>query len=107
VPAAGGSKQFGLRSKLGRLLATAAASYHLPLLIGFSVADTGNFVWGGAMLLKASSLAPAAAHSAADLPVTITNGAAHPAGLNKAAAAGRPQPSAGDTPPFEADQIEA
>ncbi|KAF6250938.1 hypothetical protein COO60DRAFT_709067 [Scenedesmus sp. NREL 46B-D3] len=46
---------------LGRLLAHAAASYHLPLLIGFSVADRGGFVWGGAMLLRAAELRTAAA----------------------------------------------
>jgi hypothetical protein len=39
-----------------RLLMHAAASYHLPLLIGFSVADKGNFVWGGAMVLRAAYL---------------------------------------------------
>eukprot|EP00775_Hariotina_reticulata_P008153 gene8153-8346_t len=32
-------------SWIARLLMHAAASYHLPLLIGFSVADKGSFVW--------------------------------------------------------------
>ncbi|WIA44233.1 hypothetical protein OEZ86_010544 [Tetradesmus obliquus] len=49
----------------GRLLAYAAASYHLPLLIGFSVADRGGFVWGGAMMLRAGELQKAAAEEAA------------------------------------------
>jgi hypothetical protein len=49
----------------GRLLAYAAASYHLPLLIGFSVADRGEFVWGGAMVLRAAELHKAAVEEAA------------------------------------------
>ncbi|WIA23726.1 hypothetical protein OEZ85_000411 [Tetradesmus obliquus] len=49
----------------GRLLAYAAASYHLPLLIGFSVADRGGFVWGGVMMLRADELRKAAAEGAA------------------------------------------
>jgi hypothetical protein len=49
----------------GRLLAYAAASYHLPLLIGFSVANRGEFVWGGAMVLRAAELRKAAAEDAA------------------------------------------
>jgi len=49
-PSSSGSSMFG------QLLSHAAASYHLPLTIGFSVADQGNFVWGGAILLRAAAL---------------------------------------------------
>eukprot|EP00878_Enallax_costatus_P046060 GHUV01055652.1.p1 GENE.GHUV01055652.1~~GHUV01055652.1.p1 ORF type:complete len:139 (+),score=50.41 GHUV01055652.1:160-576(+) len=49
----------------GRLCSYAAAAYHLPLSIGFSVADRGGFVWGGVMVLRANYLAAAAAELAA------------------------------------------
>jgi hypothetical protein len=62
---AGSSNVGSSSSFFGQLLAYAAASYHLPLLIGFSVADHGDFVWGGAMLLRAAELQKAAAEDAA------------------------------------------
>lgn len=60
VTAAPTSKQGGSRF-WGRLWSYAAAAYHLPLCIGFSVADRGGFVWGGVMVLRAPYLQAAAA----------------------------------------------
>ncbi|KAF8066423.1 hypothetical protein HT031_002747 [Scenedesmus sp. PABB004] len=56
-PPGGAAERRGRGGAWGRLLAHAAAAWHLPLLIGFSLADSGGFVWGGAMLLRAHALA--------------------------------------------------
>jgi hypothetical protein len=65
----------------GRLLAYAAASYHLPLLIGFSVADRGGFVWGGAMMLRAEELRKATAEEAGAAAAATSGGG--DAGISK------------------------
>jgi hypothetical protein len=57
VTEADGSSSSSVQGSLwGRWLSYAAASYHLPLTIGFSIADRGNFVWGGAVLMRAAAL---------------------------------------------------
>ena len=38
------------------IFAYAALSYHLPLVIGFSLRDTTQFVWGGCMLFRSQDL---------------------------------------------------
>lgn len=38
------------------VLTYAALSYHLPLVIGFSLGETTQFVWGGCMLLRTQEL---------------------------------------------------
>jgi hypothetical protein len=65
-----------------RLLSHAAASYHLPLAIGFSVADRGSFVWGGVMCMRAERLRQRSFGAAADA-ASDDGGAAAAAGVSQ------------------------
>ena len=44
----------------------AMLAYHLPLSIGFSIAERTSFVWGGCMLFRAATLAPGHASGIVD-----------------------------------------